>query len=210
MSHLVRILAALTFIAACSRAASNQIVARYAPIGASGSASVLVTDGAGNIFVVANVTEVSGRPQIRAIKMDPQGNVLASYDFGGSSRSFPDAPSGAVVDPTGNLIVVGTTASSDFPLVSPVIAPTSTQAGFVVKLDAQLSKILFQPGSAGARGRARVMEAHPSMRSLWMPPGTSSSPAAPRRATSPPRPAHFRLRAQPAALVRPSSLFSLK
>jgi hypothetical protein len=111
-----------------------------------------VTDGSGNIFVVANVTEVSGRPQIRAIKMDPLGNVLASYDFGGSSRSFADAPSGAAVDPQGNLVIVGTTASSDFPLVSPVIASTSTQAGFVAKLDAQLSKILFSTRIGGSQG----------------------------------------------------------
>jgi len=112
---------------------------------------LIATDASGDIFIVANVAESSGRPQIRAIKTDPLGNPLASFDFGGSSETFPDLPSGAAVDPQGNLVIVGTTASTDFPLVSPVFPATSTQAGFVVKLDAQLSKILFSTRLGGSQ-----------------------------------------------------------
>jgi uncharacterized protein (TIGR03437 family) len=152
MCRSVRGVLFLILIAASVAGASNQFVARYVPIGASGSADLLAVDASGNFFIVANVQEPSGRPQIRAVKADPQGNVLASFDFGGSSDSFQDAPSGAAVDPQGNLVIVGTTASPDFPLVSPLISKVSTPAGFVVKLDSQLTKILFSTLLGGSQG----------------------------------------------------------
>jgi hypothetical protein len=152
MCRSVRGVLFLILIAASVTAASNQFVARYVPIGTSGSADLLAVDASGNFFIVANVQEFSGRPQIRAIKTDPQGNEIASFDFGGSSDTFPDAPSGAAVDPQGNLVIVGTTASPDFPLVSPLISMTSAQAGFIVKLDSQLTKILFSTRLGGSQG----------------------------------------------------------
>jgi DNA-binding beta-propeller fold protein YncE len=113
MRRLIRGVLFLSLIAASVTAASNQFVARYVPIGTSGSADLLAVDASGNFFIVANVQESSGRPQIRAIKTDPQGNEIASFDFGGSSDTSPDAPSGAAVDPQGNLVIVGTTSSTD-------------------------------------------------------------------------------------------------
>jgi uncharacterized protein (TIGR03437 family) len=149
MCSSIRAVLVLIVIAASATAASNQFVARYVPIGPSGSADLLALDGSGNFFVVAAVQEPSGRPQIRAIKSDPQGNVLASFDFGGSNG---DVPSGAAVDPQGNLVIVGTTYSQDFPLVSPLISKASMPAGFVVKLDSQLTKLIFSTLLGGTQG----------------------------------------------------------
>lgn len=129
----------LLLLGASLNAGSNQFEARYVPIGASGAADLLAVDGSGNFFVVATVQEPSGLPQIRAIKTDGQGNVLASFDFGGSSG---DMPSGIAIDAQGNPVIVGTTYSADFPLVSPLVS-SSDQTGFVVQLDSQLTKILF-------------------------------------------------------------------
>src|ERR1700733_5690022 len=138
-----RVLLLFTILVANVSAASNQFVARYMPIGTAGSANLLAVDASGNFFIVATVQEPSGPSQIRAIKTDPQGNVLASFDFGGASYENPDIPSGAAVDPQGNLVIVGTTNTQDFPLVSPLIPRPSAQAGFIVKLDSQLTTILF-------------------------------------------------------------------
>ena len=135
----VRALLLFIFVAASVSAASNQFVARYVAIGASGSADLLAVDASGNFFIIATVLEPSGSPEIRAIKTDPQGNEIASFDFGSGSG---DTPSGAAVDPQGNLVIVGTTYSPNFPLVSPLTSTTSGGA-FVVKLDAQLTKIMF-------------------------------------------------------------------
>ena len=139
-------------ITVIATASPSQFVARYLPIGISGSATSLAVDASGNFFVVATVQEPSGRPQIRAIKTDAQGNELASFDFGGSSESSPDAPAGVVVDAQGNLVIVGTTDSPDFPLVPTSNLPASLQAGFVVKLDSQLTKILFSKLLGGSQG----------------------------------------------------------
>ncbi len=152
MSNSARALLFFIFIAAGVCAPPNQFVARYLPIGAAGSAAALAADLSGNLFVVATVQEPSGRQQIRAIKTDAQGNVLASFDFGGTSYTSPDAPAAAAVDPQGNLVIVGTTSSPDFPLVSPLMPATSTQAGFVVKLDSQLTTILFSTRLGGIQG----------------------------------------------------------
>src|SRR5271168_2339478 len=143
MCSPVRVLLVFIFVVGNVIAASNQFVAQYVPIGAAGSASLLAVDASGDFFIVATVQAPSGLPQIRAIKTDSQGNVLASFDFGGNLYQNPDIPSGAAVDPQGNLVIVGTTNSQNFPLVSPLIPRPSAQAGFIVKLDSQLTTILF-------------------------------------------------------------------
>ena len=151
MCSPVRAMLFLTFVAASVIGAPNQFVARYVPIGTSGSSHLLAVDASGNFFIVGTVTEPSGRRQIRAIKTDSQGNLLASYDFGGSSYLFPDVASGAAVDPQGNLVIVGTTSSQDFPLAGPPISKAGGGA-FIVKLDSQLTKILFSTLLGGSQG----------------------------------------------------------
>jgi len=147
----MRAILLFSFIAASVTAASNQFVKRYVAVGTSGSADLLAVDTSDNFFIVATVVEPSGSPQIRAIKTDPQGNQIASFDFGSGSG---DTPSGAAVDPQGNL--VGTTSSPNFPLVSPFTSTTSG-GGFVVKLDSQLTKILFST-LLGSRANAVALD----------------------------------------------------
>lgn len=121
---------------------ANHVIAHYIDIGDQGQSQLLTVDGAGDLFVVSKVVEPWGRPQIRATKTDPAGNVLASLDFGGSNLQVLDTVSGAAVDIQGNLVIVGSTYSEDFPLVRPLFSVTA-QAAFVVKIDAQLKHILF-------------------------------------------------------------------
>lgn len=129
--------------------ALNQLLNRYVAIGAQDQALLLASDSSGNLFAVATVTEASGRPQIRVIKTDPQGNPLSSIDFGSSTA---DLPAAAAVDRQGNLWVVGSTSGSDFPLVSPLFSKTTAQAAFVVELDSQLRQIVFSTGLGGTQG----------------------------------------------------------
>jgi hypothetical protein len=152
MCNSVRAMLLFVVATASAIAASNQFVARYVPITGPTGALLLAVDASGNFFIVATVQEPSGRPQIRAIKTNPQGNVLASFDFGGSSISFPDAPYGAAVDPQGNLVIVGFTSSQDFPVAGPPIQNTSPPAGFILKLDSQLTSIIFSTLLGGSQG----------------------------------------------------------
>ncbi len=123
--------------------AGNRVVASYLPIGTSGAAAALAEDSAGNLFVVSRVVEPTGVPQIRVTKTDSQGNILASFDFGGTALYDSYTPSAAAIDPQGNLVVAGSTNAFDFPLVSPLMSLVLGEAGFVVKLDPQLTQILY-------------------------------------------------------------------
>ncbi len=52
------------------------------------------------------------------------------------------------MDLLGNLVIVGTTSSADFPLISPLIS-MSNASGFVVKLDSKLTRIVFSTRLGG-------------------------------------------------------------
>ncbi|MGD0868153.1 MAG: hypothetical protein ABSB88_01275 [Bryobacteraceae bacterium] len=132
--------ALLPLLLPTSAAATNQVLLRYLDIGYQGSARLLTADKAGNLFTVSTITDPSGRPQMRAIKMDAKGNPLASIDFGGSGFDRPEA---AATDAQGNLVVVGTAVSADFPSVAPLFSPNGSGGAFVMKLDSQLHAILF-------------------------------------------------------------------
>jgi len=151
MNILKQVLSFLFIIQGIGLAAQSQFVARYLPVGNAGTARLLASDNEGNFFAVATVQEISGRPQIRAMKTDSQGNVTASFDFGGSVF---DVPSGAAIDPDGNLVIVGTAYSPDFPFAPPAISNTSFpfQISFIMKLDSQLTRILFSIPLGGTHG----------------------------------------------------------
>jgi uncharacterized protein (TIGR03437 family) len=125
-----------------------QVVLQYVSEDSRSQARVLATDSSGSSFTVLNVTEPWGQPQIRVIKTNVQGSVLGTIDFGGSESM----PAGAVTDSQGNLLIVGTTYLSDFPSVALGISATSAQAAFIVKINAQLTQILFATRLGGAVG----------------------------------------------------------
>jgi uncharacterized protein (TIGR03437 family) len=130
-------------------ASGQQVLARYLNLPADAQPHTITADGSGSLFIVSNVTGPFGRPQIRVLKTDSQGATLASIDFGGSVR---DTVAGAAVDPSGNLVVVGSTMSPDFPLVAPLVSSTSMSAAFITKLDSQLHGILFSTRLGGTQG----------------------------------------------------------
>lgn len=94
-------------------------------------------------FIVSTSTKTTTITNIHITRTDTHGTVLGTFDFGGSGA---DTPINAAVDPQGNLVIVGTTQSADFPLVA---AAQSTGAAFVTKLDAQLTHIVFSTRFAG-------------------------------------------------------------
>ena len=58
--------------------------AKYIDLPYAAQAQTMAADNAGDLFIVSNVTEPSGRPQIRVTKTDQSGVTLANIDFGGS------------------------------------------------------------------------------------------------------------------------------
>jgi hypothetical protein len=153
--RIVRSLSALLGLTA-TLAVSNStqlsayhVIAHYVDVGDQGQPELLAADSAGNLFVVSTIVKPWGRRQIRVTETDPAGNVLASFEFGGSGLFRPDTVSGAAVDALGNLVIVGSTYSADFPLVHPLFSSTA-QTAFVTKIDSQLRHILFSTVLGGS------------------------------------------------------------
>lgn len=149
---------------------------------------LLAADSSGNLFAVSTTqTSVPDSPaatgnpdyNIRIIKTDASGNILATFVFGGSLQ---DTPYAAAIDPQGNIVVVGSTTSTDFPLVSPLQA---TGASFVVKVDGQLTKILYSTRlgvSANTGGTRALAVTLDSSGNIFVagdtPPGFATTPGA--------------------------------
>jgi hypothetical protein len=149
---------ALTFGTAW--AGQQVFTAHYLNVGQTGQSLCLALDASGNSFVVSTVTEPSGRTAIRATKLDPNGNTVASFDFGGSGTDTPEA---AANDAQGNLFIAGNTTSSDFPVTSTLSQPTGSPA-FVTKLDANLTGIVASTelgGTVYPPGMPTVNYTHP-------------------------------------------------
>jgi uncharacterized protein (TIGR03437 family) len=99
---------------------------------------LLALDGQGYAYAVATVSDSSGRAWIRVTKTNPQGSVVASYQFGGTGM---DTPSAIKVDAQGEVVIAGSTTSTDFPTTTTVGPAIKKSAAFVVKLDAGLAGI---------------------------------------------------------------------
>src|ERR1700685_926810 len=100
----------------------EQTLVQYLPLPPGSSSQAVKVDSSGNTFVAAYVTEPSGRYEIRVVKVDQHGNALASIDFGGSAGN---TIGGLALDLAGNVLVVGSTNSTDFPLTSPLVSMTT-------------------------------------------------------------------------------------
>jgi hypothetical protein len=111
----------------------------------------LAVDAAGNAYITGSTNSfdfpttaagtVAGESDAFLTKIDPTGSkVLYSTLLGG--RSYDD-PSGIAVDGAGQVTVAGRTDSLDFPATAEVGTPGSFSRGFVTKLDASGSSMVF-------------------------------------------------------------------
>jgi hypothetical protein len=151
----------LTFFSLSSAFAVTPWVAHYFPVnppGAVRTAQAVALDASGNIFAVS---QEAGQTQTCVLKLDSKFNQLADVCFAtGGLDSIA-----AAVDPQGNLVVAGdTSATASLQLVSPLISKTVAEAGFIIKLNSQLSGVVFSTllggttaGSLGANTNLSAM-----------------------------------------------------
>jgi hypothetical protein len=131
----------------------------------STAASGLAVDSAGGAYLVGNTTAIPIQNAIQSsqvgvnlpnafiTKFSPDGSSLTfSTYLGGSSAFFfsyaGDFATGVAVDPSGNVHVVGTSSSCDFPLTlnalnTACVNTSYTQKIFVATLNSSGSQILF-------------------------------------------------------------------
>jgi uncharacterized protein (TIGR03437 family) len=100
---------------------------------------LLALDGQGDAYQATRVTDASGRAWIRVTKTNPLGGVVATYQFGGTGS---DTPSAMKVDAQGEVVIAGTTTSTDFPVTTTLVPAIRNGAAFVVKLNSGLTGII--------------------------------------------------------------------
>ena len=90
------------------------------------------------------------------LKLRPNGEVVAGVLLGGSGNDYVNQ---IAVDARGNVVVVGTTYSADFPKAKPLPGASATIPDlFVCKLDAGLTRLQFSRYlSAGNYTRAEAL-----------------------------------------------------
>jgi uncharacterized protein (TIGR03437 family) len=115
---------------------------------------LLALDGQGDAYHATRVGDESGRVWIRVTKTNPQGKVVATYQFGGTGS---DAPEAMKVDEQGEVVIVGTTTSTDFPVTTVLVPAIRKNAAFVVKLDSGLIGIIASTLLGGSQYAASYL-----------------------------------------------------
>ncbi len=118
------------------------------------SALLLALDGQGDGYEVATVADSSGREWIRVTKTNPQGAVAATFQFGGTGK---DTPAAIKVDAQGEVVIAGSTTSTDFPVTATLVPAIQKSAAFVVKLDSGLSRIIASTLLGGSQYAASYL-----------------------------------------------------
>ncbi len=136
----------LVFLAAAISAPA-QVRLRYLDFGPQPEPCCVAADASGNVYVAGSFATVAGNgvttAKILVVKVDRANQIVYRFMFGGSTY---DAARGIAVDANGNVFVVGSTSSSDFPLVNALIynPPNTLEGrGFISKIDPTGTKLLF-------------------------------------------------------------------
>ena len=109
---------------------------------------LLAMDRQGNAYAATTIADESGRGWIRAMKTNAQGAMLAAFQFGGTGT---DTAAAIGVDPQGDVVIVGSTTSTDFPVTVSLVPGIMPSAAFVVKLDSGLTRIIASTLLGGTR-----------------------------------------------------------
>src|SRR5580765_223273 len=132
--------------------------------------TAVATDQAGNAFVCGNVDNAASLPgSIRiggtntgnasadafVMKFAPDGTRVAVTVFGGGAS---EVAQGVAVDGAGNVIVLGATESTDFPLVNGLGRSREGNGGdiFIAKFDGSLTHLFFSTLIGGSQEETPV------------------------------------------------------
>lgn len=115
--------------------------------GIGGTACCLVADGHGGLWVAGTwrqSTTADPGSAVRIVHLNSSSAQTGSWTFGNATplKTGSDTATGAALDSSGNLTVVGTTSSGSFPVKGPQFTTTSTSPdipcatdGFILRLD---------------------------------------------------------------------------
>ncbi len=126
----------------------------------------ILTDAAGNTYVAGSrffemfpSASAGQLSDVFVTKLDPSGAVLFTVTMGGKGS---DQAGGLALDPTGNIYLAGSTSSPNFPLRNALQGQPADRTGlldrtgFLVKLSADGSRLLYSTYFGGTRGPSAI------------------------------------------------------
>ncbi|HEV8144988.1 MAG TPA: SBBP repeat-containing protein [Bryobacteraceae bacterium] len=95
--------------------------------------AAIAADAAGNTYVAGSRQVTASLSDVFVTKLDASGNLVFTRTFSGKGS---DQARGIALDSAGNILVVGSTSSPDFPLKDPTLqaTPGVGTTGFLLKL----------------------------------------------------------------------------
>ncbi|HWB84239.1 MAG TPA: SBBP repeat-containing protein [Bryobacteraceae bacterium] len=151
-------LAPLLFLLACALLSAATDYTTYIGDGYTYRVTALATDAAGNTYVTGSRSVIVGGSggvalnDVFVSKLDPSGGLTLLATIGGKAS---DQANGIAVDPAGNIYIVGSTSSPNFPLHHPLQSAPSHGpiggTGFLVKFsgDGTVFYSTYLGGTAG-------------------------------------------------------------
>ena len=150
------------FLTSLSPDGSSLLSSTYLGGGGNDDGTGVAIDARGNVYVTGS-TASNNFPTVDAFQATPGGNsdaFVAAFNGAGSTLLYAsylgggsdDRGSGIAADPAGNVVVTGTTSSTNFPLTRPLRGRGKLTDGFVVRIGATAS-------AAGAGGSITSMMA---------------------------------------------------
>jgi uncharacterized protein (TIGR03437 family) len=146
---------ALVMLLACAAYARAASYTTYIGDSFTCQVSAIATDANSNTYITGSraVVSTSLNPltDIFVSKLDPAGKLTPIATFSGKGL---DQANGMAVDPSGNIYVVGTTTSTDFPLRHPLQGtPSSGTTGFLTKLTSG-GTVIYSTYLGGTKGNS--------------------------------------------------------
>ena len=174
------------FVAKLNAAGTALVYSTYLGGNATSDGFGIALDSSDNVYLIGETTSsnfptvnpiqssLTGTENAFVTKLNATGSALVySTYLGGNNHNGPDQGVGITVDSSGNAYVIGTTGSTNFPLVNALQATNTDVDAFVGEINAAGTALVFSTYLGGTRGNGGSAIAVDSAGDIYVAGGTN-------------------------------------